>query len=658
MVIRVFIFALIFQVAGVPLPVLAEVTYEDFQSLPPLPDSYFDLKPEDRLVWLKHEAEKAPETATSYRLNRQRFYEFYWLQKDELARQVCSSTLPLREDFYYRENCIEIENPNYDDFLLKMLDLIHEAKQFGSPSIQATLLSDLAWRQSQNGDIAGTYQNYEAALAIAPSDDIVLLNTIMMDSATNYIVHGDSNYVNKGIELLAKVRQQSTDALENEVDPQTIEFLKDNIFLTHFNTGIAYALHLYDYSAAINSFESVYSEKNAYSISALSFAALAAAELSDYDLAKQLIEKIGDQKDNQPVIELYLNCYRQLAKRHWLNNQPLTSCLNLDPSTTVEVQLDVYKRLSQFQEPDIQFVGLKKLSELYLNKIEPQLKKRGAQAASSTELKRLQRESELKTIVLEQQTQLQQERENAHTNRQRFFAALFIVLLSFILLIRSQLRQKKQLAEQFEQMSTRDSLTKLGNRRLLEQQIDREIAFTNRAHKSNINHNLGIFIFDIDHFKAINDTYGHQVGDKVLKIFSDRINQTIRDSDLFVRWGGEEFVLVARLDSNQRANQIAERILQTINSSPFECGGEKSIKVTCTIGVAKYPFIETENKPPWTRLISLADAALYYGKQQHRNCWVVIDNHSVDSLAALETILKDKLQDSIDAGKVTISTSF
>lgn len=635
----------------------ANFILEDVFNLAPLPDRIFDLTDEERILWLQNEFEKQPQTVEGYRLNRQLFYEYFWLENNQLAKRICEKTQPLRDDYYYRENCIEVSFPDYAEYLPRMLELIHEAKSYQHGGNAASLLANLAWRQSQYGDIAGTYHNYEAALSIAPSDDIVLISTIMMDTATNYIIHGDETYISKGINLLKKTREQSKQALDEETDLEMRAVLQDNIELTYFNTGIAYMLHLYDYSKALESFDLLNKQQSVYAVSALSFSSLAAAKLAKFETAKNYITLIGGRKESQKVVENYLNCYRQLAIRHWDKTQNLGSCLNVDSNTTIEVQLDVYRRLSEINDPLISLAGLKKLKQLFIDKIEPQLKNRGSVAASNTELRRLQRESELKSVVLKQQEQLQLEKEIAADNRQRFFIALVAVMVSIILLVISQLRQKKRLAEQYQKMSVRDPLTKLGNRRYLEQQMNREFAYLHRELRTNKHAALGIYIFDIDHFKKINDTYGHQAGDEILQELSKRITKATRDTDLLVRWGGEEFVFIARIDTKERTYQLAERILSTISGKPFEVSQHKPIAVTCTLGVVKFPFIDTGNLNLWSRLINLADAALYYGKMKQRNCWVALNNENITAKEQIDDLLKQPLEKAVEQGLISIKSS-
>lgn len=642
-------------------PAFAEVTYDDIQKLPPLPASYSDLDFEGRIAWLNTQLSAISDTAEIYRHKRRLFIEYYYQNQMDEAAALCREVEPFRQDIYFRELCIFTNAKEYEDYLPLLMQLVHDAEKMGEPGEAAQVLIDLAWRQSQFGDIAAAFENYEKALAIAPSDDTEMLSTIMMDTATTYIVNGDEYYIRKGIDLLKKAKEQNQQLLEKESDDANRVYLKNNILLADFNSGIAYALHLDDYQKALEMFDRVNTAKSPYQLSALSFSALAAAELGLIDKAKDYLkraEKLDtDNRSANPVVKTYLECYRQLTTRHWNKQLPASSCLKLAPSTAVEVQLDVYKRLSRSGDASLELAGLRGLKELFNNKIEPQLRRRGSQAASNTELTRLQRESELKSVVLAQQEQIQREREATHAQRQNYFIALFLLMIVVAILIWSQFRQKKKLADQFERMSTVDALTQLGNRRFLEQHIERELSYINRARHTDRNAALGIYIFDVDHFKKINDNYGHRTGDEVLAELSKRVALATRDTDLLVRWGGEEFVYVARLDCNDRAIQLADRILRAVNCQPFYVTEHDPISVTCTIGVVKYPFIKAGNIELWNRLISLADAALYFGKSLQRNCWVIVNNESISAIETIDEVLCNPLSESIDNGLVTVTTS-
>lgn len=464
-------------------PVQAGITIGQVRNLPPLPAIYVDEPSFDtRIQWLKQRLADSADAAEQYRYQRSLFQNYYDERKTADAAATCQKNVPLREDVIYREHCILMTVPAYADHMPMLLALAHDARQIPNMAAAAQVLKDVAWRQSQAGDIAGAFENFEAALSAAPSDAVELLGDIMMDTAASYIVNGDEGYVRKGIALLETAREQMERALKNTHDRSNKALLKDNVLLTEFNSGIAYTLHLADYEAALRHFDQVNGEANPYREDALVFSALAAAQLKQFDRSKAYLvradkEKSGDSVSGQ-VVQRYLTCYRQLAIRHWAVTQSVSACLNLKPETAAEVQLDIFKRLSQSDDVNIALAGLKGLKELFINTLEPQLRRRGSSAASNAELKRLQRESELKSVVLKQQDDLQRERDATYAQRQNYFLALSLLLVMVALLIASQWRAKKKLAEQFERLSVIDTLTQLGNRRYLEQHITRELLQT------------------------------------------------------------------------------------------------------------------------------------------------------------------------------------
>ncbi|HEY4541990.1 MAG TPA: diguanylate cyclase, partial [Noviherbaspirillum sp.] len=161
-----------------------------------------------------------------------------------------------------------------------------------------------------------------------------------------------------------------------------------------------------------------------------------------------------------------------------------------------------------------------------------------------------------------------------------------------------------------EEMARRDDLTGSHNRRYFMQALDQE-----RERASRTGQLFCVAIFDLDHFKLINDQYGHLVGDEVLRIFVRLVHQTLRTTDCFARYGGEEFVLMmvatARLDL---ARIPVERIRRVVEEYDWEAVAQ-GLKVTVSSGTAAYHFGESAEE-----LLGRADAALYDAKHAGRNC--------------------------------------
>jgi diguanylate cyclase (GGDEF)-like protein len=133
-----------------------------------------------------------------------------------------------------------------------------------------------------------------------------------------------------------------------------------------------------------------------------------------------------------------------------------------------------------------------------------------------------------------------------------------------------------------------------------------------------------IFIMvDLDHFKDVNDRYGHAAGDLVLQEVAQILKLATRDSDTIVRWGGEEFLVVARNAARGEATILMERIRNSVADHVFRLEDGREIRCTCSMGFTFYPFVHGQPELlPWERLLDLADHCLYAAKRGGRNAWV------------------------------------
>ena len=181
--------------------------------------------------------------------------------------------------------------------------------------------------------------------------------------------------------------------------------------------------------------------------------------------------------------------------------------------------------------------------------------------------------------------------------------------------------------KRLEEASLKDPLTGIGNRRFFELTIPRDVQQTIRAYQTASpdtppkDRDLVFFIVDIDHFKDLNDTWGHAAGDDVLVAMARRLASVIREADMLVRWGGEEFLIVSQSTSADAAQHVARRILDVIGGQPFETSDGLSISKTCSVGWAVFPWISrTPSAVSVDDIIKLADRALYMAKQGGRNC--------------------------------------
>ena len=172
-------------------------------------------------------------------------------------------------------------------------------------------------------------------------------------------------------------------------------------------------------------------------------------------------------------------------------------------------------------------------------------------------------------------------------------------------------RQRRQL----EEMSMQDHLTKAANRRYFQEVSGMEIDRANRHGTP-----LSLAILDLDHFKMINDTYGHHIGDSVLIELSRIVSRNKRKSDLFARWGGEEFLLLSPQTDLGGMAAMAEKLRDLIESSTFAHGG----RVTASFGVTRYRPGETLEA-----LVQRSDKALYKAKNMGRNRVVILEDASI-----------------------------
>lgn len=165
------------------------------------------------------------------------------------------------------------------------------------------------------------------------------------------------------------------------------------------------------------------------------------------------------------------------------------------------------------------------------------------------------------------------------------------------------LQQKNQ---HLTQLATKDLLTEVHNRHMFSELFAKELSIYKRQKTK-----LALMMLDLDHFKKINDTYGHNIGDFVLKEFAKLVISSVREADLFARWGGEEFVLLLRNAGCEDGYGVAEKIRSMLSDKEFGEAG----RVTCSIGITEIVDDDTLQSA-----IERADSAMYAAKDAGRNC--------------------------------------
>ena len=169
--------------------------------------------------------------------------------------------------------------------------------------------------------------------------------------------------------------------------------------------------------------------------------------------------------------------------------------------------------------------------------------------------------------------------------------------------------ENARLFEEVQNLALTDSLTGLYNRRGLF-----EIGYIEFSRSTRLKRAFSIIMIDIDHFKVVNDQYGHPVGDQVLQFMASELNSAVRGADIVGRYGGEEFAIFLSGTDGKGAMELAQRLRKTIKKMPFYIK-ENEIRITISLGVAEY----NENNPNLETLFARADQALYVAKHKGRN---------------------------------------
>ena len=208
--------------------------------------------------------------------------------------------------------------------------------------------------------------------------------------------------------------------------------------------------------------------------------------------------------------------------------------------------------------------------------------------------------------------------------------------------------QLQEASRALEEASLTDPLTGMRNRRFALQHLDNDAATAIRRYEHSrldakraaqypTDDDLVFYLIDIDHFKQVNDVHGHASGDAVLAQLPRRLKPIFRDTDYLIRWGGEEFLVVARGTSRKGAAECAERIRQAVADVAFKLPGDQPLQKTCSIGFAAFPFAPSAPRAfGWADTVELADAALYAAKRAGRNGWVGL---AAGEMAETESLL-------------------
>lgn len=181
-------------------------------------------------------------------------------------------------------------------------------------------------------------------------------------------------------------------------------------------------------------------------------------------------------------------------------------------------------------------------------------------------------------------------------------------------------REIESLNTELKRQSSEDTLTGLHNRRFFTDFMARETPKIERALTAGGSPNMLLILADLDHFKRINDTFGHPTGDEVIRSFSQVLRICARESDILVRWGGEEFLWVCRDANIADGAELCQRVQDRLRATQIQTSNAV-LSVTCSMGFAQFPLFAGDTLD-WQKSLKLADMALYEAKRAGRDCWI------------------------------------
>ena len=233
-------------------------------------------------------------------------------------------------------------------------------------------------------------------------------------------------------------------------------------------------------------------------------------------------------------------------------------------------------------------------------------------------------------------------------------------------LVKARTLDLERVNEQLQESSMLDALTGLKNRRYLGMNLPEEESRVLRAFRTIQSsgrqpqgEDLVFLLVDLDHFKSVNDGHGHAAGDAVLKLASEAIRAATRDADTVARWGGEEFLVVARRADRHAADVIARKILDEVRGRTYPVGNGESLHLTCSVGFSAFPVLLGEPAAfGWEEVVEIADQCLYAAKRTGRDAFVGVYLEEAEVPADLAARLLPELPVLVAEGKVVMRTSF
>jgi diguanylate cyclase (GGDEF)-like protein len=511
------------------------------------------------------------------------------------------------------------EEGNFPAALAKIQSALTLARQSGRPLLMTIALDSLAYLYSQMREFDKGYDAVDEAQSIAAQLDSPGRMSVL--KTTEYIVAASADNMERGtkalLTALALQRHIGADAMiSNTLVNLSDSYLKQHDWhnaLTYAQQALEQAQKMHNDAVAATAYVNV-------GQSYLGMGRLAEGK-KNIELGMGWYERAGNKPDQQSVLVEYGDALERAGD--------LAGALRAyHRERTLSNELFETRRQKAMME----------LQEKY------EADKRQRQIAM------LRQENQVKSTEIDNR-RLQQ--------RIWWLLALVFALASVIVGIlyrkvrnaNAQLEEKNQ---ELKQQSARDPLTALYNRRHFQEFMRSHQALERRgAGTTGEDMVSAMYLLDVDHFKHINDTHGHGAGDAVLREIADALREILRETDMIVRWGGEEFLAFLPAVPRGSLDEVARRLLAGIPARAIDYQGMR-LSVNVSIGFAPFPLAPGADALSWERSINIVDMALYLAKGHGRN-----RAYGVRGLAGIDAASMDEIEQDIEqawrAGLVDLS---
>lgn len=476
------------------------------------------------------------------------------------------------------------EDGNFPAAMGKMQTALSLARQYGQPIPKVQALNSLAILYGQLNEHDKGFEALEEATALAEQTNSPGRLATLKD--TEYGLAVDTNQPQRGLRaLLAGLEYERQIGAEAMIAGSLVN-LSDSYLKQHdYARALSYANQALKAGRKLNDDSTVATAHLNLGQAHLGMGSLTEGK-RQFELGLAWYEKVGDKPELQEVLMEYGAA--------------------LERAGDMAGAVKAYHRERALSNELFEKRRQKATLELQ-EKYETEKKQR--------QIELLSRENQLKTTEIDNR-RLQQ--------RVWWLLAVVFALAALVVgilyrKVRHANAQLKVKNLELKQQSSRDPLTGLYNRRHFQEFMRSHLQVEKRGAGTSGEEIVGaLFLLDVDHFKHVNDSHGHAAGDAVLKTIADSLREILRETDMIVRWGGEEFLAFLPAIPRSGVEEIARRLLSGISQQSIDYQ-DKKLSVNVSIGFAPFPLVPGTDALPWERAVNLVDMALYLAKAHGRN---------------------------------------